>query len=449
MLFVISTNDQTKNNIVAGTATGSLEDINNESSVNAEDELNKLVERVDSTDKIIVSDEINALSADGKTQELTDEKKGFFSFLRRGDKEDKKQIESTNQEIAESEEQETEASNREVENIEEKEENKAKEEAVEEKTETVEEVNSDEDSENIEENGDTETAENTSLFDKLFGKKEIVEEDELSDENKNQEIDTSSENSETTETKNTEEKSSDFQVTTKTVVESKVQNIGGNMSKNSGTQTMLVNASSAYMHQYPQEVQDTDSEMKYPGLNLKTAIGKEFEVGVHMLKLNNANFSVKLALMNHGDRLKQLTKENSYGCFLIEILDAQNKINVWKKWYVCKKYLQEASQVVKVKTITPKILPAVQEETEQKSETIIDQKVDQISNSQSESFLPEEPQVIEKRIIETQDISSQNDTNTEALEKNSQKSFLPEEPVFIEKRFVPNESFLPEETSIQ
>jgi len=79
----------------------------------------------------------------------------------------------------------------------------------------------------------------------------------------------------------------------------------------------------------------------YPGMNLETAIGKEFEVGVHSLKLNNKYFNETLGYIMQGDSLKQLSSENSYGCFEVEVLAAKNTANTGKTWYVCKKYLQD------------------------------------------------------------------------------------------------------------
>lgn len=75
----------------------------------------------------------------------------------------------------------------------------------------------------------------------------------------------------------------------------------------------------------------------HPGLNLETAIWKSYEIGVTMLKLNNKNFNKTLALMNKWDVVTQLTQENQYGCFEVELAVNQ------QKWYVCKKYLSEVS----------------------------------------------------------------------------------------------------------
>jgi len=56
--------------------------------------------------------------------------------------------------------------------------------------------------------------------------------------------------------------------------------------------------------------------------------------------------------MSHGDRLKQLTHENSYGCFQVEILSSKKvRSNIGMKGYVCKKYLQDVGNP-KVHTVT-------------------------------------------------------------------------------------------------
>ena len=83
---------------------------------------------------------------------------------------------------------------------------------------------------------------------------------------------------------------------------------------------------------------------EYPGVDLATEIGKKFEVGVYSLKLNNAYFNETLGYMLKGDTVTQLTDENVYGCFMVEVSNAVNPENVGKKWYVCKKYLQDVTQ---------------------------------------------------------------------------------------------------------
>lgn len=83
---------------------------------------------------------------------------------------------------------------------------------------------------------------------------------------------------------------------------------------------------------------------EYPGVDLETEIGKKFEVGVYSLKLNNAYFNETLGYMLKWDTVTQLTDENVYGCFMVEVSTAANPENLGKKWYVCKKYLQDVTQ---------------------------------------------------------------------------------------------------------
>jgi len=82
-----------------------------------------------------------------------------------------------------------------------------------------------------------------------------------------------------------------------------------------------------------------------PGVHLETEIGKIFEVGVYSLKLNNKLFTQKLGYLMKGDSLKQLSSENNYGCFQVEVLDSSVDVNTWKIGYVCKKYLTESSDI--------------------------------------------------------------------------------------------------------
>ena len=130
-----------------------------------------------------------------------------------------------------------------------------------------------------------------------------------------------------------------------------VSNKDGNLIKAWGTNPKM-NASDAYMHQYSKELVQKTTPMVQPGL--KTAIGKYFEIGVHTLKLNNADFNQTLAYMNRWDQIKQITKENSYGCFLAEIVTNTYASNVGKRWYVCKGYLKDvdASSVASTHSTT-------------------------------------------------------------------------------------------------
>jgi hypothetical protein len=73
--------------------------------------------------------------------------------------------------------------------------------------------------------------------------------------------------------------------------------------------------------------------------------------------------------MMRGDTIKQLTEENSYGCFEIEILASQLSHNVGSKGYVCKKYLQEAGDII-IKEEVAKVTPIMPE-----IEIIVDTKV--------------------------------------------------------------------------
>jgi hypothetical protein len=101
-------------------------------------------------------------------------------------------------------------------------------------------------------------------------------------------------------------------------------------------------ASNANIQKYAPEI--LSSSAMYPGIDLETEIGKQFEIGVHSLKLNNMYFNDTLAYMMQGDSIKQLTTENSYGCFEVKITDSQLARNIGKTWYVCKKYLREAAE---------------------------------------------------------------------------------------------------------
>lgn len=83
--------------------------------------------------------------------------------------------------------------------------------------------------------------------------------------------------------------------------------------------------------------------ISYPGENIETQVGKEYEIWVHSLKLNNKYFNETLGYMMKGDRIVQLGEENAYGCFEVEILAAENTDNIGKVGYVCKKYLSDTN----------------------------------------------------------------------------------------------------------
>ncbi len=82
-------------------------------------------------------------------------------------------------------------------------------------------------------------------------------------------------------------------------------------------------------------------KIHYPWKNLKTYIGKQYEIWVHSLKLNDKTFTQKLGYMMKGDRVKQLTKENSKWCFQVEVMSSVVKKSNGKTGYVCKKYLRD------------------------------------------------------------------------------------------------------------
>lgn len=85
---------------------------------------------------------------------------------------------------------------------------------------------------------------------------------------------------------------------------------------------------------------------KLPGVNLETKIGNTYAVAVHSLKLNNKYFNETLGYLMKGDTLRQITPENSYGCFAVEVLESSHATNSGKKGFVCKKWLEESSNVV-------------------------------------------------------------------------------------------------------
>jgi hypothetical protein len=114
---------------------------------------------------------------------------------------------------------------------------------------------------------------------------------------------------------------------------------GKNIGKKSWTNT---NNSFSSIQKYAPEILG-NSEM-YPWIDLDTKIGNSYEIWVHSLKLNNKYFNETLAYMLQGDSVKQLSEENSYGCFEVEILNSVLTHNIGKTWYVCKKYLKEISE---------------------------------------------------------------------------------------------------------
>ncbi|MCD5375096.1 hypothetical protein LR010_01425, partial [Candidatus Gracilibacteria bacterium] len=110
------------------------------------------------------------------------------------------------------------------------------------------------------------------------------------------------------------------------------------MKKSGGSKAHLSNEA----HLYASEVLGHSN--MYPGINLETQVGMELEIGVHSLKLNNKYFNETLGYLMKGDSLTQLTQENNFGCFQVEVTNSTYSHNVGKTGYVCKKYLQAPEQ---------------------------------------------------------------------------------------------------------
>jgi len=111
-----------------------------------------------------------------------------------------------------------------------------------------------------------------------------------------------------------------------------------------------------------------DENIDLPGISLETAVGNQYQIWVQMLKLNNKNFTQKIALMKKGDIVTQLTPENEFWCFRV------NVTSIDKTGYVCKKYLSlvdtsdsENIQVAEVADTSVKteeeIVPAITTQT--------------------------------------------------------------------------------------
>ena len=502
MLFVISTNNPSARNNGTLWETSSGELLNQEA-----EELDKLVEKLNDqeseSENEIQEEQIDSdieTSLEKKSDDsLNDtEKKGFFSFLNfwrekwsEDGKSNLKLAENTNSEWWN------------IENIEDSKEISVENQDVDVDPEVRTLVSSHNDTWTWKTNmSGTWTwateEESESLFDRLFGEREIEELEEIDDSEGTEEKEEGTGEAESVETINDDtsvenekwekwdedieesnkeneqniEKSDEWdEDITSAVTVSAVQNVGGNIIKGgSAKNNILHNASYAYMTQYPQHLIDNTHEVSYPGLHLETKVWKIFEVGVEMLKLNNVNFDVKLWLMHRWDSLKQITAETEHGCFMIEILHSKNKKNIGKKGYVCKKYLREATnmhmehhknrkaQTQKVHQVQP-----VQSKVHTPSESFLPEElmIDSSSESflpvgseieaSSESFLPEEP-VIESFLPEEDMnnetmINSQNSNNFLAIPQeasSSGNSFLPEEPIMDSS----SESFLPEEPVI-
>lgn len=91
-------------------------------------------------------------------------------------------------------------------------------------------------------------------------------------------------------------------------------------------------------------VQPTDSltynlSSKVSTWSFETAVGKRFTIDVYSLKLNNKYFNQALAYMMKWDIVEQVSEENIYGCFQVEIISSLHISNNGKIGYVCKKYL--------------------------------------------------------------------------------------------------------------
>lgn len=112
-------------------------------------------------------------------------------------------------------------------------------------------------------------------------------------------------------------------------------NPSGSLIKNTANVANTASVESQYAFQHVEAIE-------LPGVNLVTEVGKTFEIGVHSLKLNNKYFNQTLGYMLEGDTVKQLTEENSRGCFQVEVTSSKTTTNTGKIGYVCKKYLTEA-----------------------------------------------------------------------------------------------------------
>ncbi len=79
----------------------------------------------------------------------------------------------------------------------------------------------------------------------------------------------------------------------------------------------------------------------YYNNNKKTTnIGKNHNVAVHSLKLNNAYFTQSDGYLLAGDTVKQLTETNSYGCFKAHVIASKIAQSNNKIGWVCNTYLK-------------------------------------------------------------------------------------------------------------
>lgn len=86
----------------------------------------------------------------------------------------------------------------------------------------------------------------------------------------------------------------------------------------------------------------TKKHRNLPGINLETKVGKNYEVGVHSLKLNNRYFNQTLAYMMEGDVVQQISEAKN-GIFKVQILKSSIARNVGKQGFVSKKYLRDTN----------------------------------------------------------------------------------------------------------
>jgi hypothetical protein len=134
--------------------------------------------------------------------------------------------------------------------------------------------------------------------------------------------------------KTQEKKTVDF------ITQEDTMNNGMDLVKNTGTSVALKKSHPSGSI-YREDI--ISASKQFPWLYLVTAPGKEFQVWVHSLKLNNKWFNKKLWFIMKGDTIKQLGFENVKWCFEVEVLQSTIESSIWKKAYVCKKYLSDIS----------------------------------------------------------------------------------------------------------
>ena len=372
MLFIISTNDPQRNDnslLSWSTLSWSLWEAIDSSSDSKDKELDNLVKKVNEDDNKKL-EELNESASWSKGWS-----KWLFSFFNRDRSNDDNILTETSVWNIGNE-------------IENKDINEIGQEAIEEKSEWI--------------------------FNKLFrSKDEIIKEEDKLESKENTKTSANEVNSTDTESE------IDLAENTWEVTVSSIVNTWGNLSKTQSHKAhTLPNASEAYMNQYAKEDIQISIPMVQPGL--KTQVGKNFQIGVYSLKLNNADFNQTLAYMSKWDIVKQHTEENIYGCFLAEIITSRkNHYNIGKKGYVCKGYLRDVihttmkvNRTQNVKIPTPTV-----------------QKMHKSEINQSEKILPEE----------SSSLPIVNVISDEARLGNDE--FLPPE----ENRIDDNKSFLPQE----